>query len=308
MNSEQYKRNDFTIVQNSLITDSNLSDSEFRLLVAMQSYDWQDKETGERKGAVWPSMARLGKQLGVGRRAIFDRLQRLVKKGYLVPLRQGGGRRRPNIYRLKLCTTLHTLEETVQCDAPKVCSLTHEKCVAGCTRKIGMERDERKQTNLLNSSEKNETTASHNGTDDTQQHGAAASETATVRDTSLQQKRSKPQSYSPLEHELAQLCVLDLRTITAKHRGMLRNAAKTLAEAEATPEQVKAFGPFWKKQWQAQDGQPPRLDEVRNMWGRCRKEAELVPDPFAEPDPALKQRLHEAIREARERRQNGQGR
>ena len=73
---------DFTLVSNGILFDKELSAMQFRILCALQSYDFQDKD-GARKGQVWPSIRELAERLGVHVNTVQRCVCALQKRGYL---------------------------------------------------------------------------------------------------------------------------------------------------------------------------------------------------------------------------------
>lgn len=132
----------YTIVPDALICDARLTALDFRLLVLLMSYDFEDPETKKRKGEVWPAMETLAGVLQVGRSTIFRSLLRLEDCQYLKKVRGGGGRHLSNRYKI-LCHWRHSIKnddaETVSIDAETVSSETEtvskatENCVTGDT-------------------------------------------------------------------------------------------------------------------------------------------------------------------------------
>ena len=103
----------WTKVSNTLVFDTNLTAQEFRLLVALSSYDWSDRE-GKRKNRVWPAMQTLAEGLGVHRNSIGNWLKGLVRKGYIEKQsgRGCGGRWLSNTYVLTHRAQGHVQSET----------------------------------------------------------------------------------------------------------------------------------------------------------------------------------------------------
>jgi len=69
---------------------------------------------------------------------------------------------------------------------------------------------------------------------------------------------------------LADLCVVDLAVSTKTQRDQLGQTAKILrTKAEASPEQITAFGEWWYgNDWRGKQGQPPTPAQVRSEWGK----------------------------------------
>lgn len=71
---------------------------------------------------------------------------------------------------------------------------------------------------------------------------------------------------------LADCCDYDTRILTGRDRGQLANAARTMLANGYCLEDIQGFRPWWDKEtWQGQKGQPPKLGNVREEWGRYRK-------------------------------------
>jgi len=68
---------------------------------------------------------------------------------------------------------------------------------------------------------------------------------------------------------LAELCKIDLETITPTQRGKLNQVEKLLrVKKDVTDKDIKAFSDWWYKEWwQGRDGQPPRPMQIRENWG-----------------------------------------
>jgi len=69
---------------------------------------------------------------------------------------------------------------------------------------------------------------------------------------------------------LSDLCVVDLAVSTKTQRDQLGQTAKILrTKAEASPEQITAFGEWWyENDWRGKQGQPPTPAQVRSEWGK----------------------------------------
>lgn len=79
--------------------------------------------------------------------------------------------------------------------------------------------------------------------------------------------KRRERTFSKLELALARICAIDLLLATDRLVGQLRNAAKVLEARKITPEQLEEFREWFKRYPYGRDGRPPRLDEVRNLWG-----------------------------------------
>lgn len=68
---------------------------------------------------------------------------------------------------------------------------------------------------------------------------------------------------------LAEICAIDLRTLTEGQRGQLNQSEKILRDAGATPEQMPGFRAWWDRDdWRGKKGEPPEPYQVRAEWGR----------------------------------------
>jgi len=90
----------YTVIPNTLLLDTGVTDTELRVWAVLKMHDFAEKGTGKRKGKVWPSWARLAAYTGKCRMTIYNTLKALEAKGYVKKLRGGGGRNVSNQYRL----------------------------------------------------------------------------------------------------------------------------------------------------------------------------------------------------------------
>lgn len=101
----------------------------------------------------------------------------------------------------------------------------------------------------------------------------------TIEDTSPNGACAKADAHKPSSPKqeatramfgvLAQVCQIDLRTLTAKQRGQLNQSGKVLRDAGIAPADVTAFGEWWlANDWRGQRGDPPRPAQVRETWGQ----------------------------------------
>jgi len=68
---------------------------------------------------------------------------------------------------------------------------------------------------------------------------------------------------------LAEICAIDLRTLTEGQRGQLNQSEKILRDAGATPEQMPGFRKWWDREdWRGKRGEVPEPHQVRAEWGR----------------------------------------
>ena len=68
---------------------------------------------------------------------------------------------------------------------------------------------------------------------------------------------------------LAEVCQIDLTTLTENQRGALNQSGKKLREASAGPIELTAFGEWWYAyDWRGKRGDPPRPHQVRETWGQ----------------------------------------
>jgi len=86
--------------------------------------------------------------------------------------------------------------------------------------------------------------------------------------------RNKPQSDGDCPARanfsvLADICKIDLATITPTQRGKLNQVEKILRMRKGvTTDDIEAFGQWWYHDWwQGKDGQPPRPMQIRENWG-----------------------------------------
>lgn len=68
---------------------------------------------------------------------------------------------------------------------------------------------------------------------------------------------------------LADICKIDLATITPTQRGKLNQVEKLLRTRKGvTTDDIEAFGKWWYRDWwQGKNGQPPRPMQIRENWG-----------------------------------------
>lgn len=73
----------FTQIENDIIKDTRITDSEFRTYLVLRSYKY-----GEL-GEVYPSQKRIGIDRGLTSRSVIKHLQSLASKGYISYSRRG---------------------------------------------------------------------------------------------------------------------------------------------------------------------------------------------------------------------------
>ncbi len=68
---------------------------------------------------------------------------------------------------------------------------------------------------------------------------------------------------------LAEVCQIDLTTLTENQRGALNQSGKKLRQASAGPTELTAFCDWWYAyDWRGKRGEPPRPHQVRETWGQ----------------------------------------
>ena len=101
---------------------------------------------------------------------------------------------------------------------------------------------------------------------------------------------------------VAKVCALDLKTITAKQRGILRNAGRKLEEV--SEDRIGSFTQWWSAQWEGRDQKVPRIDQLLNNWGRY--SAEMLVAPLnQEVDEEQRKRVYAQILRRKEEREGG---
>jgi len=87
----------------------------------------------------------------------------------------------------------------------------------------------------------------------------------------------KPSGTGGTDHKemfaaIAEVCAVDWKVATEKMKTRLNVTGKKLREAGYTPEQVRAFGVWWKTHdWRGKTGQVPTPEFLRDSIGQCRK-------------------------------------
>lgn len=89
-------------------------------------------------------------------------------------------------------------------------------------------------------------------------------------------KKHKSKEPSPKQQEsramfsaLANLCQIDLTTLTDKQRGALNTSGLKLRKADATPADMEPFATWWyANDWRGKKGDAPRPAQVRETWGK----------------------------------------
>jgi len=84
--------------------------------------------------------------------------------------------------------------------------------------------------------------------------------------------KSDKEKHQAMFSAMARVCKLDWRVATQKQNGILNRDAKVLRGAGATPEQIARFGTWWyNHDWRGQKGEPPKVWQIRDEWGRFEK-------------------------------------
>lgn len=75
--------------------------------------------------------------------------------------------------------------------------------------------------------------------------------------------------FQPLPSSLAEICKLNLVTLTRKQATSLKESTETLLKVGATPERIKLFEVYWyKHDWRGKKGEPPTPAQVCEEWGK----------------------------------------
>ena len=76
------KSKGFVQVPIDVVNAQDITTLEKMVLISLISYDFHDK-AGRQKKIVWPSMERIGKNIGLSRKTVWEAIKNLAKMGYI---------------------------------------------------------------------------------------------------------------------------------------------------------------------------------------------------------------------------------
>lgn len=183
-------------------------------------------------GHVYPSLARLAWKIGCSERHIQSAMTHFRKQGILVKVADPGYRR-PTEYRIDMSKA--TKKQSFDNERVNITSPIDERRV-----KPSSQKGEQEFSTRVNRSSQEPSLNHQEPSYDKTTFGA-----------------------------LAEVCHIDLQTITQKLRGMLNQTDKILRKAGTTPKHIEAFGDWWyKSDWRGKRGEAPRPEQVRDEWGK----------------------------------------
>jgi hypothetical protein len=200
-----------------------VSPTDFRVLFA--AADHVHRLPGKDFGLLWPSVATLSTAAGTNPRSTHRALAALVAKGYLIPVRRGGGRSitgqgQSNVYRLGTVPHSATLPIPATMPDPATLPLSPPNVAKSGTTTLPDSADKPIDSNLQNNLQNERGEASARKRDDSRSNGrlslVADSGSSEARVIPLASRKAQPKpwhvdsgatkdSYQPDDEELAHL-------------------------------------------------------------------------------------------------------